>query len=316
MTRNLKKLICVLLAVTLLGVASAIVLAEINKSADKTSATPVDENAGRIDEPIIEAPTEAPVDVEDIEAPIDERIESKDAPIEVKPSSIMEISPFPTDAKAFSLDDMDEPAQILMPILYGMESSTSCLPHIFEMPDNYIAGFIDMLADMEFIPVSGDEMVAEAEEAILSRDEATLNRYYESVCMWIYYEEGDVMIDVTFYRSTEDAVWLPYFRCSETAVNMTTEEYNEEVEEIKSQSWETGLYMINPETLDAQVLETVTTMALGCSLDEYIDFYEETEDLIYNYFHPKPDGNKDNFEYGRDSYDYYMERFPYANIVK
>ena len=202
MTRNLKKLICVLLAVTLLCVASAMVFAEINKSTDEAPATPADKTADNIDIP----------------APVDD-IKVQPAPIKVQSASIKEASSFPKDVKAFSLNDMDKPVQVLIPIGYGMLLSSCYLPRMFEIPDNYIAGFADMLADMQFIPVSGDEMVAEAKAAVLNRD-------YESVSMWVYYEEGDVMIDVTFYRSKENAVWLPYFRCSETAVNMTTEEYN------------------------------------------------------------------------------------------
>ena len=300
MTRNLKKLICVLLAVTLLCVASAMVFAEINKSTDEPSATPVDENAGRIDEPIIEAPTEAPVDVEDIEAPIDERIEAKDAPIEVKPASIMEISPFPTDAKLCFLDNVDEPARITLLCTYGMLSNLAIpAPHWFEISGNYITGFDDMLEGLEFIPVSGDEMVTEAKNVTTAR-----NKEIESVCFSLYSEDGGGIIDVTFYRSKEDAVWAPYVRIYESAANVTTdEEFYEEVENLKGQSWETGLYKINPETMDAQILETVTTMALGGSLDAYIDFVDEFLNGIATY-------------HTGDGYSYYMEKFPYANIVK
>ncbi len=296
MTRNLKKLICVLLAVTLLGVASAIVLAEINKSADKTSATPIDENAGRIDEPI-DAPTDAPVDVEDIEAPIDERIEAKDSPIEIKPASIMEVSPFPTDVKVLSMDNVEEPARITLLIMYGMESSLYVpAPSWFDIPDNYIAGFADMLEGMEFIPVSGDEMVDESANALSSRET-------EGVFMTLYSEEEREIINITFYRSKEDAVWAPYVRIYTPITDLITEEdFFEAAEELKGLSWETDLYKINPETIDAQLLETVTTMAIGGSLDAYIDFV----DGFLNRITPYPSDDK--------YYSYYLGRFPYANI--
>lgn len=279
MARNLKKLICVLLAVMLVGMASAIVLAEINKSADKTSATP--------DEPIDEA-----------------IIEAKDTPIEVKPASIMQVSPFPKDAKVCSLDNMSEPAQVILLIMYGMESNIGVpAPEWFEIPDNYIAGFADMLEGMEFIPVSGDEMVAEAKNVFSSREN-------DSISLSLYSEDGGGIIDVIFLRSKEDAVWAPYVRIYESAANVTTEEeYYEAVDELKAQSWETGLYKINPETLDAQILETVTTMALGGSLDAYIDFVDE-----FLNGNMKAPGNDGNTKYGY--YSYFMEKFPYANVVK
>lgn len=287
MARNLKKLICVLLAVMLVGMASAIVLAEINKSADKTSATP--------DEPIDEAI---------IEAPIYERIEAKNATIEVKSASVMKISPFPTDANVCFLDNMDEPARITILCGYGMESNLAIpAPHWFEIPDNYIAGFADMLKGMEFIPVSGDEMVAEAKNVFSSREN-------DSISLSLYSEDGGGIIDVIFLRSKEDAVWAPYVRIYESAANVTTEEeYYEAVDELKAQSWETGLYKINPETLDAQILETVTTMALGGSLDAYIDFVDE-----FLNGNMKAPGNDGNTKYGY--YSYFMEKFPYANVVK
>lgn len=300
MARNLKKLICVLLAVTLLGVASAIVLAEINKSADKTSATPIDENAGRIDEPI-DAPTDAPVDAEDIEAPIDERIEAKDEPIVIKPASVMEVSPFPTDVKVLSMDNVEEPARITLLCGYGM---LSCIanpaPNWFEIPDNYFSAFADMLEGLEFIPVTGDEMVEEAENFTTS-----INEENESLCMTLYNEEMRENFDVTFYRSKENAVWVPYVRIYAPITDLITDEdFYEEVENLKGQSWETGLYKINPESMDAQILETVTTMALGCSLDAYIDFVDE----FINGITPYPSGDK--------NYSYYLGRFPYANIRK
>ena len=289
MTRNLKKLICVLLAVTLLCVASAMVFAEINKSTDEPSATPVDENAGRID-----------TSAEDIEV--------QSAPIKVKPASIAEASPFPKDATVCSLDNTDEPAQVIISSRYSMVSNVAIfLPNEYEVPDNYIAGFADMLADMEFIPVSGNAMVDEAKKAMSNREN-------ELIWMTLCSEGGDVMLDVAFCRSTEDAVWLPYIRVLEPLANITTdEEYYEELEKLKGQSWETGLYKINPETLDAQVLETMTTMALGGSFDECIDFVDELKTIILNSYNTKSDDNMGEPKYG--CYSYYMERFPYANIV-
>ena len=275
MTRNLKKLICLLLAVTLFCVASAMVFAEISKSTDEPSATPVDESAGRIDTPA-------------------EDIEVQSAPIKVKPASIMEVSPFSKDVKVCSLNKMDEPARITLLCTYGMLSSLFIpAPHWFDIPDNYIAGFVDMLADMEFIPVSGDEMAAEAETVLSSKEVKT-------VPLMFYSEEGDVMLDVTFYRSAEDAVWAPYIRIYEPFEGKDT--HNGIVRT------ESCLYKINPETMDAQILETVTTMALGGSLDEYIDFVDE-----FLNGNMKVTGNDGNSKYGY--YSYYMERFPYANIV-
>lgn len=290
MTRNLKKLICVLLAVTLLCVASAMVFAEINKSTDEPSATPVDENAGRID-----------TSAEDIEV--------QSAPIKVKPASIAEASPFPKDARVCSLDNTDEPAQVIISSRYSMVSNVAIfLPDEYEVPDNYIVGFADMLADMEFIPVSGDTMVDEAKKAMSNREN-------EAIWMTLYSEDGNEILNVAFCRSTEDAVWLPYIRILEPLANITTdEEYYEELEKLKGQSWETGLYMINPETMDAQILETMTTMALGGSFDECIDFAGELRTIILNSYNTKSSGNNmGNSKYGL--YSYYMERFPYANIV-
>ena len=66
---------------------------------------------------------------------------------------------------------------------------------------------------------------------------------------------------------------------------------------------------INPETLDAQLLETVTTMAIGGSLDAYIDFADE-----FLNGNMKATDNDDNSKYGY--YSYFMEKFPYANIRK
>ncbi len=290
MARNLKKLICVLLAVMLVGTASAIVLAEINKSADKTSATP-----------------DKPIDEAIIEAPIDERIEAKDTPIEVKPASIMQVSPFPTDANACSLDNMSEPAQVILLMSYGMlTSETIYLPHWFEIPDDYIAGLPDMLEGMKFIPVTGDKMVAEAKTALSN---SVVQSFPLSLCS----EEGDEIIGVKFYRSKEDAVWVPYVRIYEPIANTTTteEEFLELANELIGQSWETGLYKIDPETMDAQLLETVTTMALGGSLDAYIDFADGLGTSLLNN-DSKTNGTEFNTKYGY--YSYFMEKFPYANI--
>lgn len=278
----MKKLISVLLAVMLVAMASAMVIAEISKDAGAKSDSTFDNENTHVD---------APVNVP-----------------QIKTASIKDVLTIPTDAQLYSMDNLSEIGHIAVLTTYGKFTSEAMyLPQQFEIPNEFTDGFDDMLANMEFTPVSGEEMVAEAKTAISSVNN-------ESIIMSMYSEQWNEIINVSFYRSKDAAVWAPYVRIYEPIAKANTEgEFENEMEKLKTQGWEAYLYKINPETLNANLLETALTEAMGGSLEEYIDFVAGLRTMTLNQHNAKSDDETVDSEYGLLSY--YMEAFPNANVM-